>query len=1000
MENVMVIGSGGREHAVCWKLSESPKVNRILSCPGSYGIGQLKKVQNISLDVNDHEVLIKCCKENDIKMVVVGPEVPLANGIADALQKSGINCFGPKSSAAQIEADKKWSKNFMVRHNIPTAKFASFDNSDEAKKFIESATINALVVKASGLAAGKGVIVATDIDEALSAVDMMMRDNKLGSAGDIIVVEELLEGEEISVLGFSDGKTVKVMLPSQDHKRVFNGDNGPNTGGMGAYCPCPLIDEEQLEWVRENILQKTVDGMREDGCPFVGVLYAGLMITKDGIKVLEFNCRFGDPEAEVILPLLESDLYEVMKACCEGSLEHINLEWSKGVCTVGVVMCSRGYPETASKGDVIKGMEVNRDPGIMTFHCGIAKKGDDLVTNGGRVLINVCISNSLITAAAKATGACKNIKFDGCHFRKDIAHKAIPRWLMSKGCLSYKASGVDIKAGDDLVGAISPACKQTLRSGVISSLGGFGALFDLVSIGFKNPILVSGTDGVGTKLKIAKACKIHSSIGIDLVAMCVNDILCHGAEPLFFLDYFACGKLDVERGREVICSIAKACKMAGCALIGGETAEMPGLYKDGDYDLAGFAVGAVEKDQQLPRIKDLSPGDVVIGLSSSGLHSNGFSLVRKVMANLKLDYDDDSPFSDGTIGEELLTPTAIYVSQLLPILKKGLVKSLAHITGGGLLENIPRVLRDDLKVVLDAKKWMIPKVYPWLAASGGINERELLRTFNCGVGMVLIVSEEHKRIVVNEVPNSSVIGEVQVRKEGEEQVFVENFTEAITPMMKPYVKYIVKRAANVKRIGVLISGNGTNLQAMINNIQAGNIEGEIVVVISNKAKVQGLERAEKAGIPTKVIPHGDYQTRQQFEEAIQEELIAKRVELVVLAGFMRVLTEYFVSRWRGALINIHPALLPSFKGVNAWQQALDAGVRISGCTVHFVEVDIDAGAIITQEAVNVDVKETLASLQDKIRSSEQRALPKAVQLICSGKCRLDVKTGKIGRAHV
>lgn len=971
MDNILVIGSGGREHALCWKLAESQEVKQIFASPGSFGIEQLDKVKNVSLDVNDHKAVCDWVKDKNINLVVVGPEAPLAAGLADSLEAAGISCFGPKASAAQIEADKEWSKKFMIRHSIPTAKFSSFTNSDEAKAFIESADFNALVVKASGLAAGKGVVVGSDSDEALAAVDMMMRDNKLGHAGDTVVIEELLEGEEVSVLGFSDGTTVKLLLPSQDHKRVFNGDNGPNTGGMGAYCPCPLIDDDLLEWVRIHVLQKTIDGMRKENIPFVGVLYAGLMLTKDGPKVLEFNCRFGDPEAEVILPLLETDLYQIMKACCSGTLNSIELKWSVGVCTVGVVMCSRGYPETSTKGSVITGLEnVQQDPAIVTFHCGVAKKDGNLVTNGGRVLINVCISNSLITAAAKATSACGVVHFDGAHFRRDIAHKAIPRWLMSKGKLSYKASGVDIVAGDSLVNAIKPKVGLTTRPGCLSSLGGFGALFDLSLAGFKNPVLVSGTDGVGTKLKIAQACQIHSSIGKDLVAMCVNDILCHGAEPIFFLDYFACGKLNVDRAKEIIGGIADACSLAGCALIGGETAEMPGFYKPGDYDLAGFVVGAVEKDRQLPRTSELKPGDAVIGLQSSGLHSNGFSLVRKVMANLKMVYDDDSPFSDGSIGEELLTPTAIYVSQLLPVLKSGLVKSMAHITGGGLLENIPRALRSDLKVVLDAKKWMIPKVYPWLAASGGINERELLRTFNCGVGMVLIVSEEHKRSVLNEVANSSLIGEVQARSEGDEQVEVVNFTEAITPMMKPYVNIIVERAANVKRIGVLISGTGTNLQALINNIEAGNIEGEIVIVISNKAGVQGLERAERAGIPTKVIPHGDYKSREEFEEAIQAELISKRVELVVLAGFMRVLTEYLVSRWRGALLNIHPALLPSFKGVNAWQQALDAGVRVSGCTVHFVEVEVDGGAIIAQEVVGIDRDETVASLQEKIRQAE------------------------------
>jgi phosphoribosylformylglycinamidine cyclo-ligase len=308
------------------------------------------------------------------------------------------------------------------------------------------------------------------------------------------------------------------------------------------------------------------------------------------------------------------------------------------------------------------------------------------------------------------------------------------------GRRAYAEAGVDIDAGNALVEAIKPLAKATARAGSDAGLGGFGALFDLKAAGFRDPILVSTTDGVGTKLKVAIDSGIHNTVGIDLVAMCVNDLIVQGAEPLLFLDYFATGKLDVASAREVIAGIAEGCKQAGCVLAGGETAEMPGMYGKGDYDLAGFAVGAVERDRVLPRI-DIAAGDVVLGLASSGVHSNGFSLVRKIVEQEKLPYATPAPFeASRTLGEILLAPTRIYVRAVLAAIRTGQVKALAHITGGGLLENIPRVLPDGLGAKLDAKSWPAPPVFRWLAKAGNIDAHEMARTFNCGIGMILIVA--------------------------------------------------------------------------------------------------------------------------------------------------------------------------------------------------------------------------------------------------------------------
>lgn len=315
--------------------------------------------------------------------------------------------------------------------------------------------------------------------------------------------------------------------------------------------------------------------------------------------------------------------------------------------------------------------------------------------------------------------------------------------MTDKTSYTYKDAGVDIDAGARLVDAIKPLARSTRRPGSDVELGGFGGLFDLRAAGYQDPILVASTDGVGTKLKVAIEANKHDTVGIDLVAMCVNDLIVQGAEPLMFLDYFATGKLSVEAGAAIVSGIAEGCRQSGSALIGGETAEMPGMYKDGDYDLAGFSVGAVERGQQIPK-EDLLEGDILLGLASSGVHSNGYSLVRRLVTDKGFNYADPCPFAAGqTLGEALLTPTRIYVKSVLPAVRAGQVKALAHITGGGLVENMPRVLPDNLTAEIDAGSWSLPPVFHWLMDQGSITPEEMTRTFNCGIGMVAVVSPEN-----------------------------------------------------------------------------------------------------------------------------------------------------------------------------------------------------------------------------------------------------------------
>ena len=334
--------------------------------------------------------------------------------------------------------------------------------------------------------------------------------------------------------------------------------------------------------------------------------------------------------------------------------------------------------------------------------------------------------------------------------------------------MTYRAAGVDIDAGDALVERIKPLARSTNRAGVMGGLGGFGALFDLKAAGFVDPVLVSSTDGVGTKLKIAIDTGIHDFVGIDLVAMCVNDLVVQGAEPLFFLDYFATGKLDVEAASRVVAGIAEGCRQAGCALVGGETAEMPGMYAKGDYDLAGFSVGAAERANLLP--KDVAPGDTILGLASSGVHSNGFSLVRRIVEAGNAGWAAPAPFGSGTLGEALLAPTRIYVKSLLALHRAGLMKAAAHITGGGLPGNLPRVLPAGMQAVVDASTWPLPPAFRWLARAGGVEAQEMLRVFNCGIGMAVVTAEPEAARAILEAAGETVfaIGRIEAGDNADE----------------------------------------------------------------------------------------------------------------------------------------------------------------------------------------------------------------------------------------
>ncbi|UZQ83586.1 phosphoribosylamine--glycine ligase [Thermoanaerobacter sp. RKWS2] len=412
---VLVIGGGGREHAIVHKLSQSSKVDKIYCAPGNAGIGLLAEC--VDIKIGDIEKLKEFAIKNNIDLTVVGPEMPLVQGIVDEFEKAGLKIFGPNKSAAAIEGSKYFAKQLLSKYNIPTGRFKAFDKYQEALKFLKETWYPA-VMKADGLAQGKGVFIVKDFIEAKEALDLMMKKRIFGASGDIIIIEEMLFGKEASVFAFTDGENILPMVSAMDYKKIYEGDKGPNTGGMGSIAPNPYLEEETLKEVMESILKPMVKALQKEGIVYKGVLYAGLMLTKEGPKVLEFNARFGDPETQVVLPLLKTDLIDIMEATIEGKLDKIQIEWEdkKAVCAVAV---SNGYPGEYQTGFEITGLEKVKE--AFVYHAGTVLKDGKIVTSGGRVLAVTSIGDSYEEAREKVYREIKKISFKGMYYRKDIA---------------------------------------------------------------------------------------------------------------------------------------------------------------------------------------------------------------------------------------------------------------------------------------------------------------------------------------------------------------------------------------------------------------------------------------------------------------------------------------------------------------------------------------------------------------------------------------------------
>jgi phosphoribosylamine--glycine ligase/phosphoribosylaminoimidazole synthetase len=694
---VVVVGSGGREHAIAWACRR-----------------------------HDHDVQLVADlpADDDPDLVIPGPEAALVAGVADRCAVRGVPCFGPTAALARLESSKGFARELADSLGIPGPRFARFDARDHraAVEWAEQLG-RPVVIKLDGLAAGKGVTVPESPGETFAAI---------GVTTEPFLLEERMHGPECSLLALCDGRVARALPLAQDHKRIGEGDTGPNTGGMGAYAPAPV--PYAADDLVATFVQPVLDHFAAAGTPYVGVLYAGLMLTEDGPRLVEYNVRLGDPEAQAVLPLLVSDLAALALAATEGRLADVDLDIADGAaCTV--VAASPGYPDAPEVGKpvlttpgITERSSDSEESRALVFPAGMA----DGVTTGGRVLAVTGLGPDLSAARAAAYEAMAGIEFAGMQVRRDIGWRAPGATLRS-----YAAAGVDIDAGTRAVDQIRVVVERTHGAEVVQGVGSFGGVFSAKAIAaMDDPVLVASTDGVGTKVELAVRAGRLRGIGHDIVNHCVNDVLVQAARPLFFLDYFAAARLDPDVVADVVAGMAAACEAAGCPLLGGETAEMPGVYTPGSFDVAGTLVGVAERSALLPR-PDVAAGDVLVGVASSGPHTNGYSLLRRLFEWIPLDVTPGG--LDRPLGDALLEPHRSYLRLLEPVLATGRVKALAHITGGGLVENVPRVLPSGVDARIEVASWPRPPLFALVRElATALATDELYRTLNMGIGMVVV----------------------------------------------------------------------------------------------------------------------------------------------------------------------------------------------------------------------------------------------------------------------
>lgn len=1025
--SVLVVGADGTEHALAWKLSQSQDVGCVYVAPGNGGIlghamqhveidgegcasrGRLAPTIPVDVPLRPpHFQEVKdFCKERNISLAVVTGKELLRQGLADSLRSTGLPVCGPSKEAAAIESTSEFSAKWAAKLGVPMA----------AKTDDGSVT-------------------------------------------------------QMSVVAFSDGKTVSVVpAATQDHRRLLDEDRGDMTSGMGSFAPAPSMDEDQLKEVENKIIRPVFDGLMKEGRPYIGSLQFEFCFGEEFPEAICFRCCPSEPVIQTLLPLMSCDIFQVLTACATGNLRSEDLKIHKGKSVVSVVMAAGGFPGTCATGHAINGLDrAHCVPGIHVFHSGtedaikgqskLAKqasgslplqaaypatspKSRKVVTCDGRVLTVAAIGHSLHEARERAYVAVRAISFNECVYRHDIAalatltarspknrHPSTIHAEISENCaFTYRSAGVDTSACQAALQSFEPLKKRTQKDALVAGAHIIG-----------DEALITSAHALGTKLKLATSVGMYDGVGIDLVALCVNDIVARGAEPISFQDHFATEKLDGHQAMQIVTDIANGCVEAGCSLVDTGLSELPGVFARDGCDLVGFCVGKVHKTQILPRKDTMLAGDVLLGLPSSGLHSNGFSLIRAIIKAAGLDYNNPAPFDPTrNLGEALLPPSRIYVKAILELQKAGLLKGATQVANGGLERCFDNVLPPHMIGKLKSDSWELPASLRWLAAVGKVPCKELLATFNCGLGMILIVARESKDqamgilssmreepIEVGKlVPRVVEGGSIEV--EGAQGAWLMlpelgvslPFPQVLSSLQDPYT---VSRMRTMVLVG---SEDITPLQALINATALPVSAAATVSVASCDPKAKALQLATSANIPTCVIGDGRFaagmdlvlkgygcddavkavnqgeagSSAAEFCAELQKQMDASQVELLVILDDFDTdfLTRAFLQSHVGKAIYVHASLLPAFAGKTPLSDALRVGVCVTGCTVGFTVPPSGFsggegrchGPQIMQETAGISVCDTIGSLRQRIISEcEVPAVCKAVQLVASGSVAL------------
>ena len=728
--NILVLGSGGREYAICQSLVKTEN-NKIYCLGTNANPGIIEMCQGFNM-IGDIENILRHIELWKIYYVIIGPEKLLFDGIADILWEHNIPCIGPKQSYARIETDKCFARNIMRNNGLTEylPKYTIFDSIASLSKL--EGTINLYqeyVVKPSGLCGGKGVKLSGEhlhnLKETRDYCCQMLQ------KGHQILIEEKLVGEEFCLFSFCDGKTLKHMPLVKDFKRLEVNDTGPNTGSMGSITyqnhNLPFlnnVDKQHSECLNEQVMA-LLNTKTPSQIGYRGILYGSYIKTKYGLKVIEYNARFGDPECINLLYLLETPLSEIFQHIVNQTLDQITIKFKK-VNSICKYLVPTGYPDNPIKNVSISLNELSGDDLQKIVYSSIESKDGQLILPGSRALaiINMGddinqISQQINTIADKISGP--------LFYRKDIGLTKI----------TYSSCGVDISEGNRAVSLMKESIQSTFNDRVYNNYGDFGGVFDISCLNCDYPLMVSSTDGVGTKTAFVWE---HirdsglSNLGKDIVNHCINDILVKGAKPLFFLDYLAFHKLNSLNAALIVEGMSEACREAECVLIGGETAEMPGVYYPGHFDIAGTIVGVVDKKNIIQGKYNITSGDKIIALPSNGPHTNGYSLIRKII-------ELEVPSSE--LLSFLCQPHTSYLEPITILRDTVPILGLCHVTGGGLIENPPRILDETLGMILHKNTWDIPFGFQYLQEKGGLSDIELYRTFNCGIGMLIVVTESN-----------------------------------------------------------------------------------------------------------------------------------------------------------------------------------------------------------------------------------------------------------------